>query len=70
MRKQNSLCPIAEAFSTRCIQEQELEACRHALAVLELEKSREKLKAKALALRLSRAEQLLKKAREAGNAQA
>lgn len=43
-----------------------LEEARHTIAVLEMEKAREKLKAKTLALRLSRAETLLKRAKEAG----
>jgi len=42
-----------------------LEACRHAVAVLELEKKAYKLKAQALALKLARAEALLKQARQA-----
>ncbi|MCL1916365.1 MAG: hypothetical protein FWG17_06660 [Desulfovibrionaceae bacterium] len=40
-----------------------LEACRHAVAVLELEKKAYKLKAQAMALKLARAEVLLKQAR-------
>ena len=40
-----------------------LDACRHAVDVLELEKKAYKLKAKALALKLARAEKLLRQAR-------
>ena len=40
-----------------------LEACRHAIAVLELEKARHKLSARILALKLARTEVLLKQAR-------
>ena len=40
-----------------------LEACRHAIAVLDLEKARYKLSARILALKLARAEVLLKQAR-------
>ena len=41
-----------------------LEACRHAVAVLELEKAKHKLSARILALKLARAEVLLKQARK------
>ena len=41
-----------------------LEACRHAIAVLELEKRAYKLKAKALGLKVARLEGLLKQARK------
>jgi len=41
-----------------------LEACRHAIAVLELEKAKHKLSAKILGLKLTRAERLLKQARK------
>ena len=40
-----------------------LEASRHAIAVLELEKAKYKLSARILALKLARAEVLLKQAR-------
>ena len=40
-----------------------LEACRHAIAVLELEKAKYKLSARILALKLARAEKLLRQAR-------
>ena len=41
-----------------------LEACRHTIAVLELEKAKHKINAKILALRLTRTERLLKQARK------
>jgi hypothetical protein len=41
-----------------------LDACRHAVAVLELEKARYKLSARILALKLARAGKLLKQARK------
>jgi len=41
-----------------------LEACRHAITVLELEKAKYKLSAKILGLKLTRAERLLKQARK------
>jgi hypothetical protein len=41
-----------------------LEACHHAIAVLELEKAKHKLSARILALKLARAERLLKQVRE------
>jgi len=41
-----------------------LEACRHAIAVLELEKAKYKLSARILGLKLARAEVLLKQARK------
>ena len=41
-----------------------LEACRHTIAVLELEKARYKLTGRILALKLARAEYLLKQARK------
>ena len=40
-----------------------LDACRHAIAVLELEKARYKLSARILALKLARAEVLLRQTR-------
>jgi len=41
-----------------------LEACRHAIAVLELEKAKHKINAKILGLKLTRTERLLKQARK------
>ena len=60
------LCEAVTSKSTpRPFSLDTLEACRHAVAVLELEKKAYKLKAQALALKLARAEALLKQARQA-----
>ena len=54
---------MSQNTTTRPFALDTLEACRHAVAVLELEKKAYKLKAQALALKLARAEVLLKQAR-------
>ena len=52
-----------EGFSYSPFAPADLEACRHAVAVLELEKKAHKHRAKALALKAARLEKLLKRAK-------